>query len=87
MSEYSKPVILRRRLAGRWLYGTAVFLLASALLYGAVIALGSTQVESAEDRAGIRTSIAIAASIAAVGTVVAVAAFLISRSAGRSKTR
>jgi cation transporter-like permease len=83
MSRDTKDAISRRPLAARWLYGASAFLLAAVLVYGGVIALVSTQVESSQDRVGIQTSILVAISSAAVGLVLAVVAFLISRSVVR----
>lgn len=87
MREYTRTVISRGRLAVRTLYGAAVLLVLGAVVFAVVIVLVSATVESSQDRAGVQASIPVAISIAIVGFALAVAAPLVSRTAGRSKHR
>lgn len=87
MSESTKNVISRGRLAVKTLYAAAAVLFVAAVVYAGVIALVSATAESSQDRAGIQASIPIAITIAVISLVLAVAAFLISRTAGGTKQR
>ncbi|SKA94129.1 hypothetical protein SAMN06295879_1896 [Agreia bicolorata] len=75
----------RERAVVRILHRVAVALFAGGLIYAGIITLANSTVESAQDAAGIRSSIEICAALVTASIILAIAAFLVLHPSFRDK--